>query len=74
MSLRKAIDAKCKECIYDPYSSGTWRKQVSECTSNNCPLYLFRPKPIKTSSRDRKAVIASNLGEKVQILGSLRNK
>ena len=29
-SLRKSVNAKCKECIYDPYARGTWRKQVQE--------------------------------------------
>ena len=42
--LRGKIDAKCCECIYDPYSKGTWRKQVEECTSRTCPLYEVRPK------------------------------
>ena len=32
MSLRKRIDEKCKDCIYDPTAPGTWRQQVS-------PLY-----------------------------------
>ena len=70
MSLRKAINAKCKGCIYDSYSPGTWRKQAAECTSYKCALYPFRPTPIGTSSKQRKAVIASDLGEKGVILGS----
>ena len=41
--LRKAIDLKCKECIYDKYALGTWRKQVEECSSPNCSLYDVRP-------------------------------
>ena len=45
MSLRKAINDKCKECIYDesPGSGGTWRQQVEACTSYSCPLYPVRP-------------------------------
>ena len=43
-SLRKAINAKCKECIYDPYAKGTWRMQVELCTSLNCPLFKVRPR------------------------------
>jgi hypothetical protein len=43
MSLRKAINNKCKECIYDPYEPGTWRMQVEGCTSLHCPLYPVRP-------------------------------
>jgi hypothetical protein len=44
MSLRAAINAKCKECIYDPIGGrGTWRQQVEACTCPTCPLYLVRP-------------------------------
>ena len=44
-SMRKAIDAMCKECIYDPFSgSGTWRQQTDGCTSTNCPLFDLRPR------------------------------
>ena len=40
-----AINAMCCMCIYDPISvgCGSWRKQVEDCTSTNCPLYKFRP-------------------------------
>lgn len=42
-SLRKAIDEKCKECIYDPIGgNGTWVQQVRECTSPLCPLFDVR--------------------------------
>lgn len=45
-SLRDAINAKCRECIYDPLSGmGTWREQVGVCTSRACPLYPVRPLP-----------------------------
>lgn len=43
MSLRAAIDAKCRECIHNPHASGTWREQVTACTSRGCPLYPVRP-------------------------------
>lgn len=44
MSLRKAIDAKCRDCIYDPLSGlGNWRQQVTGCTATDCPLYPVRP-------------------------------
>lgn len=57
-SLRQAINAKCKECIYDPIGRGTWRQQVEACTSYACPLYPIRPKAmlrrkdVETSSAD----------------------
>lgn len=44
-SLRAAINAKCKECLYDPRAGkGSWRQQVEACTSPSCPLYDVRPK------------------------------
>jgi len=44
-SMRKAINAKCKECIYDENinGNGTWRQQVEGCTSPLCPLFPLRP-------------------------------
>ena len=47
-SLRTAIDAMCKNCLYDPgNSSGGWREQVQACSSGNCPLHPVRPLPVK---------------------------
>lgn len=46
MSLRQAINAKCRECIYDPIGgAGHWRQQVAACTSHGCPLFAVRPMP-----------------------------
>lgn len=44
-SRKAAIDAKCKECVYDECvpNNGTWRQQTEACTSYDCPLYPFRP-------------------------------
>ena len=43
-SLRAAINDKCRECIYDSVAgAGTWREQVTACTSKACPLYPLRP-------------------------------
>src|SRR6185312_8814576 len=37
MSLRAAISAKCKECVYDPLGGcGNWRQQVEACTARAC--------------------------------------
>ncbi|MDH5183639.1 MAG: hypothetical protein OEX12_07065 [Gammaproteobacteria bacterium] len=48
--LRGKINAKCAECIFDPYGGGgTWREQVRDCTAKHCPLFEVRPMP-KTSS------------------------
>jgi hypothetical protein len=45
MSLRKAINAKCRDCIYDPAARGTWLAQVAACSASSCPLWPVRPAP-----------------------------
>ena len=43
-SMRRAINEKCRERIYDPIGgNGNWRQQVTACTSPGCPLYPLRP-------------------------------
>ena len=44
MTRQKAIEAKCKECIYDPLDDGTWRQQVEGCDLVDCSLWEYRPK------------------------------
>ena len=39
---QEAIEAHCKECIFDPSSDGTWRMQVEACNSTNCNLWPYR--------------------------------
>lgn len=56
--LRGKINAKCAECIYDPYQPGTWLKQVEICTSKGCPLYDVRP-----SSKAKSGDIAGQLDD-----------
>ena len=52
-SLRSAIDAFCKSCIYDAVGGkGSWRQQVEACTSYRCPLYPVRPKSSACGSED----------------------
>lgn len=43
MSLRKAINEKCRECIYDSNCRGNWRQQVAACMSPDCALFPYRP-------------------------------
>lgn len=45
--FRAAINAKCKDCTYDPLGRGTWRQQVEGCGVTGCPLYPLRPRPTK---------------------------
>ena len=64
-SLRKAINEKCKDCIYDPLSGlGTWRQQVECCTSHDCPLYPVRPisKPEIGRKRGQEGLISEQEG------------
>lgn len=43
-SLRAAINAHCKSCIYHESNGGTWRQQVEACTVTRCELYPVRPR------------------------------
>jgi len=45
MSLRKAINANCRDCIHDPKAPGTWREQVAQCSVIRCALWPIRPAP-----------------------------
>lgn len=44
MGLRAGINAKCKDCIYDPLAGGTWRQQVQACIDTTCGLHPYRPR------------------------------
>lgn len=43
LSLRGAIDAKCRDCTFDEVEPGNWRQQVSACPVTTCPLHPVRP-------------------------------
>lgn len=60
MSLRKAINTKCKECIYDENGKGTWRQQVEACTAYECPLYPVRPVSSTAKDEDEKPLAQSD--------------
>lgn len=63
-SFRKAIDAMCKECIFDCNQPGTWRAQTEACTSFSCPLFELRPKTALTTSQLRSSFLASEFAGK----------
>ena len=44
MTRQQAIDAKCKDCIYDELDVGTWRQQIERCEITDCALWEYRPK------------------------------
>ena len=55
MSRTKAINDKCKDCIYDPLDHGTWREQVENCKSEKtCALWPYRPITTETLRLQRK--------------------
>jgi len=58
-SYKTAIKHMCKACVYDPQAKGTWREQVQDCSCPTCPLYDFRPLPIKTLKNDLENVTNS---------------
>lgn len=43
MSLRKAVNAKCRECTYDPLDVGSSAQQIACCVASQCPLHPVRP-------------------------------
>ena len=42
-SLRQAINAHCRSCVYDSQAPGTWLAQVTLCPCTGCELYGVRP-------------------------------
>lgn len=43
MSLRNAINKKCRECIHDPLDKGSAAQQIACCQIHDCPLHPVRP-------------------------------
>lgn len=54
-SLRKAINAHCFSCSYDPLDRGTKLAQIERCCVTSCELYEVRPKrpPKRRNSQDK---------------------
>jgi hypothetical protein len=49
-SLRAAIDAFCRWCLFDPRENGTWRAQIEACPCTDCPLHAVRPVTVGNSA------------------------
>ena len=60
LTRQQAIEAKCKDCIYDPLDDGTWRQQVGRCEITDCALWVYRPRPYPKRSADFHAVQPEN--------------
>jgi hypothetical protein len=43
ISLRNAINSKCRECIHDPLDKGSAAQQIACCMIHDCPLHPVRP-------------------------------
>ena len=54
MSLRKSVNQKCVECIYDKSQEGSKYQQITNCTSKACPLFNVRPS-FKSVTNGKKA-------------------
>jgi hypothetical protein len=57
MSLRTAIDAFCRSCVYDPNEEktlGDWVQQIERCTASSCPLFAVRPTCSRADLRETK--------------------
>ncbi len=52
-SLKKCIEAKCKDCTYDHLAPGSWRFQTEMCNVRSCPLWEVRPITMETLNARR---------------------
>jgi len=69
MSLRRAINRKCRERIYCPLTgTGSWRRQVEHCTSISCPLFSVRPKSTGYIPETGNALENPELGQDAPVL------
>jgi hypothetical protein len=60
-TYKECLEAKCKDCNYDPDSAGTFREQTAACENGGCPNHERRPVPRscwKDGDFDRVAIAA----------------
>ena len=72
MSLRKRVNEKCKDCIYDPTVPGTWRQQVALCTAKTCPLWRIRAKPTSPIPESTLRWYGVDLAEYQRLMGNIK--
>lgn len=69
-SMKKCIEDKCKDCIYDSAIPGTWREQVENCRSEKtCALWPVRPMTVATVNLNRKGRVESDAGTSIFVDG-----
>jgi hypothetical protein len=72
-SLKKAVEAKCKDCTYDQAAPGTWREQVEQCRVTKCALWPVRPMTVATITLQRKTRAADSELDMDAILANLED-
>ena len=52
MSLRQAINDKCRQCAHDREAPGTWREQVAQCSVLAWAMERISSEDAAVSSRE----------------------
>ena len=71
LTKQQAIDLHCKDCLYDEYDTGSWRKQTTQCEMKACTLYPYRPID-KAAMAEKRAVKLASMSNKERILYNKR--
>ena len=71
MSLRKAINQHCLNCVYDKLAPGKWRQQVTLCSVKSCALYDVRPQPTSSIPESTLRCYGVSLAEPQALITSL---
>ena len=71
MSLRKAINQHCLNCVYDKLAPGKWRQQVTLCSVKSCALYDVRPQPTSPIPESTLRCYGVSLAEPQALITSL---
>ncbi len=71
MSLRKAVNDYCRDCVYDPLDYGSAAQQIACCTALTCKLHPKRPvtaSKIPTELLDRYGLSLEDLDDRARVL------
>ena len=72
MSLRKAINKHCEQCVYDNAAPGTRLQQITLCSVKSCALYGVRPKTAKVIPQSVLSYYGVNSGTFQPLNGTLK--
>ena len=73
-TLKQAVKANCKDCIYDPGAGGNFLEQIEACTITSCHLHEHRPITSATKQKLKEATLALLTNEQRQNIEELRNE